>query len=131
MSASCSALGSYLSIGRRFEQFSLYVLGGVARPTREATVVTAPAGYPSPIAEQLAQLAAATERNLNGVRIHQKSMGAGLRWDFAAKMALKVQLEEFRINQQGTNLWLRTNSGQVFTEDQKSLVTSVSLDVLF
>lgn len=121
----------YLSIGRRFEQFSLYVLGGVARPTREATVVTAPAGYPSPIAEQLAQLAAATERNLNGVRIHQKSMGAGLRWDFAAKMALKVQLEEFRINQQGTNLWLRTNSGQVFTEDQKSLVTSVSLDVLF
>ncbi|WP_238582373.1 hypothetical protein [Cellvibrio sp. OA-2007] len=122
---------AYLSIGRRFEQFSLYALGGVARPTREATIVTAPAGYPSPIAEQLTQLAAATARNLNGVRIHQKSLGLGVRWDFAAKMALKVQLEEFRIDRQGTNLWLRTQSGQAITENQKSQVTSVSLDVLF
>lgn len=122
---------AYLSIGRRFDKFSLYALSGVARPKRDTIVVTSPSGYPSPIAEQLAQLAMATERSLNGVRIHQKSLGAGVRWDFAAKMALKLQLEEFRIDKKGTNLWLRTNAGQVFTENQKSLVTSVALDVLF
>ncbi len=122
---------AYLSIGRRFEHFSLYTLGGIARPRHDPAVVTPPTGYPSPIAEQLAQLAGATARSLNGVRIHQKSLGAGIRWDFAAKMALKVQLEEFRIDRQGTNLWLRTNSGQAITENQKSQVISVSLDVLF
>lgn len=122
---------SYLSIGRRFEPFSLYLLAGLAEPRRGTIAVMAPSGYPSPIAEQLAQLAFFTQLNLNGVRIRQKSIGLGLRWDFAAKMALKFQLEEFHIGQQGTNLWLSTDSTGDLAGDQRATVTSLSLDLLF
>jgi hypothetical protein len=122
---------AYLSIGRRFDQFSIYALGGIARPKRDQLIVTSPSGYPSPIAEQLALLALSTERGLNGVRIDQKSVGMGVRWDFAPKMALKFQLEEFRIDRWGTNLWLRVDRATAITNTQTARVSSLALDILF
>lgn len=122
---------AYLSLGRRLNQFTVYALTGRSKPRRELIHVSAPAGLPSPLAEQVAQLAHITRVSLNGVRINQSSAGAGVRWDFAAKMALKLQVEEFRIDADGTNLWLRTDSSQAIQTDQRSTVTSLTLDMLF
>lgn len=122
---------SYLSVGRRLDQFTLYALTGRSKPRRELITVSTPANLPSPLAEQIAQLAQVARVSLNGVRINQSSVGVGVRWDFTAKMALKLQVEEFRIDAGGTNLWLRTDSSQAIQSDQRSTVTSLNLDMLF
>lgn len=120
----------YFSVGRRFGAFSVFGLTGRAHPEQDVAFISAPAGYPSPIAEQLAALAYVTEASLNGVRLDQKSYGLGVRWDFKSKMALKLQAEKFYVDQYGTNLWFRT-SATPLTEDQTSTVISVAMDVLF
>lgn len=122
---------AYLSIGKQFDRITLYALGGYSKPRRDLIQVQAPEGLPSPLAEQLAQLALVTRTNLNGVRIDQSSLGAGVRWDFATKMALKLQVEEFHISAKGTNLWLRVDSSQPVQKNQHSTVTSLTWDMLF
>ncbi len=122
---------AYLSIGKQFDRITLYALGGYSKPRRDLIQVQAPEGLPSPLAEQLAQLAMVARTNLNGVRIDQSSLGAGVRWDFAPKMALKFQIEEFQIDANGTNLWLRVDSSQPVPKDQHSTLTSLTWDMLF
>ena len=122
---------AYLSIGKRIEKFSVYVIGGYARPERGDIEVSAPSGYPSPFAEQLALAEAATDASINGVRIHQKSLGLGVRWDLATKMALKLQVDKFYIDQKGSQLWLTPTANTPITDDQKATVISLAMDVLF
>jgi hypothetical protein len=123
---------AYLSMGKRFGSLSLYALTGYAEPENPLIVVQQPLiSFPDPIGQQIDYLARATERSLNGVRIKQRSYGLGARWDFAAKMALKIQLEQFDVDNTGTNLWLRTDSGQIAVQDPQSTVLSLALDVLF
>lgn len=122
---------AYLSLGKQFDDLTLYVLGGYSKPRRALIEVQAPQNLPSPLAEQLAQLALITRSSLNGVRIDQSSLGAGIRWDFATKMALKLQIEEFQIDANGTNLWLRADSSQPVRQNQRSTVTSLTWDMLF
>jgi hypothetical protein len=122
---------AYLSLGKQFDDLTLYLLGGYSKPRRALIQVQAPQNLPSPLAEQLAQLALVTRSSLNGVRIDQSSLGAGIRWDFAPKMALKLQIEEFQIDANGTNLWLRVDSSQAVRENQHSRITSLTWDMLF
>ncbi|HSC68459.1 MAG TPA: hypothetical protein VLC79_12255 [Cellvibrio sp.] len=121
----------YASAGRRFGNLGFYLLGGYAEPRGEIAELSAPAGLPAPLATQLNMIASATERSLNGVRIKQHSYGLGTRWDFASKMALKFQIEQFAIDQTGTNLWLRLDNTAEVTEDQQATLVSMALDVLF
>ncbi|MCE3253134.1 MAG: hypothetical protein K0Q67_2154 [Cellvibrio sp.] len=121
----------YASAGRRVGNLGFYVLGGYAEPQSEMVNLSVPMGLPAPLAAQLNLIAAATERSLNGVRIKQHSYGVGTRWDFASKMALKFQLEQFEIDKTGTNLWLRIDNTTEITENQQATVVSVTLDVLF
>lgn len=123
---------AYLSVGKRFGGLSIYALTGYAEPENPLIVVQQPLiSFPEPIGQQIDYLAKATERSLNGVRIKQRSYGLGARWDFAPKMALKIQLEQFDVDKAGTNLWLRTDSGQIAVQDPQSTVLSLALDVLF
>jgi hypothetical protein len=122
---------TYLSLGKRIEKFSLYVIGGYARPERGNINVSAPSGYPSPLAEQLAQVEAITEVSLNGVRIRQKSLGLGVRWDLATKVALKLQVDKFHIDKNGTQLWLTASPDRPVTHDQEATVVSLTMDLLF
>ncbi|MDO8345445.1 MAG: hypothetical protein Q7T48_19745 [Cellvibrio sp.] len=123
---------AYASVGKRFGSLSVYGLTGYAEPENSPVFVPSPSIQLSePYQSQLDYLVRATERTLNGVRIKQRSYGVGARWDFAAKMALKVQIEEFDVDKTGTNLWLRIDSTTPITQDQKSTVISLALDVLF
>lgn len=123
---------AYASLGKRFGDVSIYGLTGYAEPDHPPVYVPYPAiALPEPYQSQLDYLVIATERTLNGVRIKQRSYGLGARWDFTAKMALKLQVEQFEVDKTGTNLWLRVDSTKAITQDQKSTVTSLALDVLF
>ncbi len=120
----------YVSVGRRFGALSVFGIGGLAKPEGDVQYLTAPAGYPSPIGEQLDVLANAASYSLRSVRLDQDSIGLGLRWDFRPKTALKFQVDRFNIDEAGTGLWT-TNSAQPYTENQKSTVISLSMDFLF
>lgn len=123
---------AYLSVGKRFGNLGFYALAGYAEPENPLITVQRPfISFPAPLGQQIDDLAKATERTLNGVRIKQRSYGVGARWDFAAKMALKIQLEQIDVDKTGTNLWLRADSTKPITQDQESTVASFVLDVLF
>lgn len=123
---------AYASLGKRFGSLSIYGLTGYAEPKSPSVYVPYPSiVLPEPYQSQLDYLVVATERTLNGVRIKQRSYGVGARWDFTAKMALKIQLEQFEVDKTGTNLWLRTDANQIITKDQQPIVLSLAWDVLF
>jgi len=123
---------AYASLGKRFGSLGIYGLTGYAEPDNPSVYVPYPSiVLPEPYQSQLDYLVIATERTLNGVRIKQRSYGLGARWDFAAKMALKIQLEQFEVDKTGTNLWLRTDANQMVAKDQKPVVLSLAWDVLF
>ena len=121
----------FISIGRRLGAFTPFVLGGYVRPDRATETLSVPNGFPSPLAEQLALLTYYTENSLNGGRNHQSSVGVGLRWDFAPKMALSMQWEQFRVERDGTNLWLKTDPNKPRAGSYNPRVTSLAMDILF
>lgn len=120
----------YISIGRRFGEFSVYGIRGYVHALSDTYTISSPPNYPSPLAEQLAGLAYATEYSLNGGRANESSFGVGVRWDFTTKMALKFQAEKFKIEKNGANIWLKTKEGYL-PEDQTANVLSLTMDVLF
>ena len=122
---------AYLMVGKRLGDFSVYALGGYAQPEKDPVSLQPPPGLPSPQAEAAQFLAMTAERTLNGARIDQRSLGLGVRWDFASKMALKFQVENFEIHPDGTNYWFRVNSQELIDSDQSSIVTSLAWDMLF
>ncbi|RYZ98992.1 MAG: hypothetical protein EOO68_13040, partial [Moraxellaceae bacterium] len=63
----------YLSLGRRIDAFTFYAIKGFVHTRNDSAQVTAPYGFPSPLDQQLATLAAATELALNGSRCSQNS----------------------------------------------------------
>lgn len=122
---------AYASLGKRFGQFSVYGISGYASPKNNPIDVDIPPGLPPPYTQQLEALALATERTLNGVYIKQRSYGVGARWDFTPKMALKLQAERFKVDKDGANLWLRTDSSTEIQDDKEPTVVSLAWDMLF
>lgn len=121
---------AYASLGKRLGQFNLYGLIGYANPKDPSLHIAVPAGLPEPVGSQLNYLAQLTESRLNGVRIKQHSYGAGVRWDFTPKMALKFQVDKFQVDNSGHSLWFATR-GAPLTTDQHPTVISLAWDTLF
>ena len=120
----------YLTVGRRFDQFSLYATSGFVHTIDPPISLIAPSIYSPEINEQLASLAYATERTYNSSRANQHSVGIGVRWDFTRKMALKAQIEDFKIDKNGSALWIEKNNTNP-PKAQNARVISVSMDVMF
>ena len=122
----------YASVGKRFGSISLYALGGYTLPEDGLAVIQAPQ-IPNNIEQTMMMqgLAFAAQTAFNSARIDQRSLGVGARWDFTAKMALKFQVEEFRIEPTGSNLWLIVDNQEPIVDQQSSTVISLALDVLF
>ncbi|HTF97633.1 MAG TPA: hypothetical protein VL995_15965 [Cellvibrio sp.] len=122
---------AYASLGKRFGSLSIFGLTGYANPRDAIRDIVVPPGLPEPFATQLNYLALATESRLNGVRIKQHSYGLGARWDFTAKMALKLKLEKFYVDKTGPGLWFTTDGTQQLSADKNATVLSLAWDVLF
>lgn len=120
----------YASLGKRFGSINLYGLAGYATPETPEIRIAVPSGLPEPFGSQLNYLAQLTEERINAVRIKQYSYGVGARWDFARKIALKLQVDKFHVDSTGTSLWFAT-APEGITGDQRPLVISLAWDVLF
>ncbi len=92
---------------------------GRARPKHGPTV--APQW---PLSLQPLGIAGAALDNLS--RIEQRSVGAGLRWDFHEQMAFKVQLDRFKVGRNGGALWFNTTP-----EPRRANVLSIVVDTVF
>lgn len=120
----------YLSAGRRLDTFTFYAITGYVHAVKAPTRITAPAGYPPDISQQLNSLAYATEQALNGARSNQHSLCLGTRWDFTSKMALKLQAEQFHVSKDGDALWIHAHANSL-SRQQTANVISLSMDMLF
>lgn len=120
----------YVSAGRRLDAFTVYAIKGYVHTVKNTVHITAPAGYPPPLSQQLVGLAYATEQAFNGSRPSQNSVTLGVRWDFTSKMALKFQAEQFNVDPYGATLWLKVDPTRASTA-QTAHVLSLSLDMLF
>lgn len=124
----------YISAGVRVDKFTFYALSGYVHCVQAPLHISTPEALPPNIRQQLNGLAYATEQAFNGARASQHSVSIGTRWDFASKMALKLQLEEFNIDKYGDSLWIHTKAYEqsyASWKEQKAHVVSLSLDVLF
>lgn len=119
----------YLSLGRHFGPWLVYLNRGRAQPLNQAIALAPPQGYPEPLNSQLQAINLQLNTLLNSARLDQRSWGLGLRWDFAPRMALKLQLNQIDFSASGSNLWLPR--GQVEEDAQDSRVLSLSWDAIF
>ncbi|MDE2401163.1 MAG: hypothetical protein KGL90_05825 [Burkholderiales bacterium] len=86
-----NAKSAYLSVGRRFDDVTLYTIAGLTKPSNPAAVAPDWSAL-GPGTQYLGQIAAAAA---NAARIDQHSLALGLRWEFHPQMALKVQLDQY------------------------------------
>ncbi len=100
----------YASATWRHDDVSLFGMGGYAHsswaplPTVDWAASLAPIlGAVGAATAQYAANAMAT--NYNQLRVHQRSVSAGLRWDFMPQADFKVQVDHVRTDADGSGLW--------------------------
>jgi hypothetical protein len=93
----------YLSAGRRFGQFTPYVLLSASRPAER---LKAPANDWSAVGQ--AGLQATAYGVVNSTRVDQRTLAVGSRWDFANRAAFKLQWDRVQIRPEGYALWFRS-----------------------
>lgn len=122
----------YASLGKRFGNISLYGLGGYATPKEDVDIIQSPIIPGEPLLTGTMQaLAYAAQNAFIGARIDQNSIGLGVRWDFAQKMSVKLQAEQFHIEPDGASLWFAVNNQEPIVKRQSSTVFSLTWDLLF
>lgn len=97
-----SAQAAYVSVGRRFGDFTFYSMAG--RIVSKLGVQATPDW--SSLGPTVQQLGADIAFGLNGSRARQTSLSLGTRWDVHPQMALKLQLDHFWVSDTGGGLWV-------------------------
>ena len=113
---------AYVSVGRRFDKFLPFV--GFARnwDKRQLSLQAPPGGFGlEPVDAGIREAFAAT-------RTDQYTASLGMRWDFAANAAIKLQWDRTVVDIQGTQLW---GYGPVDWTGAPKHVWSASLDFTF
>ena len=121
----------YLSVGKHFDQFTLYGVYGWVANTRDIPLPESPAILPSMPPElqgALVQLFDAACYTFGATRFDQQTLSLGVRWDFAEDLALKVQWDLAEIKDDGNALWVRE---QPFARDAHVQLFSINLSFTF
>lgn len=115
---------SYVSLGRRFGEFTPYAVQAWARPEEDARRPLADWSGLGPQAQMLQQVGVASA---NSGRIDQSTTSLGVRWDFTHTAALKLQWDHTRVGDTGWGLW-----EQSYTDEGGSVnLFTVSVDWVF
>jgi len=122
----------YASVGRRWQRLSAFLIAGLSRANREP--LTAPLSWAPALAPIIGPQAAAAATGLgvaateaaNSARFEQSSLGLGLRYDFAPRTALKLQVDQVSTRANGAAAW-RNGSA----EPGRTQVYSATLDFIF
>lgn len=123
---------AYASVAYRFGRLTGYTAWGralpagapIATPTDWAATLAPLVG--DAMAQQATLLGSAAAQVSNAPRIDQRTNSLGLRWDFDARMALKLQWDHSRIRPDGSGLWARATPAAARAD-----VLSATLDFLF
>ncbi|HET7866924.1 MAG TPA: hypothetical protein VFL86_21190 [Burkholderiaceae bacterium] len=123
---------AYASVAYRLGRVTGYTAWGRALPVGAPIAATSDwAATLAPLlgdamAQQATMLGAAAGQVANASRIDQRTNSLGLRWDFDARMALKLQWDHCRIHPDGSGLWQRATPAAARAD-----VLSATLDFLF
>lgn len=123
---------AYASVAYRFGRVTGYTVWGRALPA--GAPIAAPTDWAATLAplmgdamaQQATLLGSAAAQVSNASRIDQRTHSLGLRWDFDARMALKLQWDHSRIHPDGSGLWQRATPAAARAD-----VLSATLDFLF
>lgn len=123
---------AYGSLAYRFGRVTGYTVWGRALPA--GAPIAAPSDWAATLAplvgdamaQQALMLGTAAAQASNASRIDQRTNSLGLRWDFDARMAVKLQWDHSRIHPAGSGLWERGTPAAA-----KADVLSATLDFLF
>ncbi|MBT1444242.1 hypothetical protein KJI95_06850 [Shewanella sp. JM162201] len=103
-------MSGYISLGRRFDNLTLFAMVASVQNTEDAEEIATPPSLPFLPAEQQAQLLAlhgAAQYSYHASSLDQTSYSLGARWDFYDNMALKFQWDHTQIGDYGSSLWVR------------------------
>lgn len=121
----------YVTLGRRLDDWTPYLAFGrvssavaALPPPAWQDALTPVIGAGGAIPAQM--LGDAVTASLNGVRTLQSTWSLGLRWDFHAQAALKLQWDRVRVRGGGASLW--TDAGGQATTAQ---VVTAAVDFIF
>lgn len=122
---------AYLTLGRRFGDWTPYIAHGRTRDTMPVLPMpawqTALAPLLGPGGAMGAQmLGSAVAFSVNGSRVQQSSWSLGARWDFHPQAALKLQWDRMRVDAGGTGLWTGSDNSAA-----RAHVASAVLDFIF
>ncbi|MGE5452226.1 MAG: hypothetical protein ACM3VZ_10360 [Acidobacteriota bacterium] len=117
-----SAQAGYVSVGRRFGDFTLYTMAG--RVVSKLGVQRVPDW--SSLGPTIQQVGTEVATGLNNSRSRQTSLSVGTRWDVHPQMALKVQLDHHWVGATGGGLWVGSHG-----EAAQPNVLSATLDFTF
>lgn len=126
-------VAGYISVGYRFDDLLPYVTIAGVEMLKSPKQLATPAydQIPDPaIAANLGQLAYITQSISDAITQNQRSLGVGIRWDFSAESAIKVQYDHFWVDVPGYALW-GSGLDTVLTSDQNSNVISFTYSTTF
>ncbi|MGI4778036.1 MAG: hypothetical protein ACRYGA_07935 [Janthinobacterium lividum] len=126
-----SASRAYVSAGYRQGMVTYYGLASRVRPDRAAIGTPAFADTLGPVigeagAQQAQALAGYAVAAGNNYRYDQQTFGVGLRWDFKANAALKLQVDRFDVKRNGSAGW-RYSDGRA----TRGMLVSVLVDFVW
>jgi len=102
-------VSAYLSVGRRFSEFTVYGLYGLSFSFNDQVDIPAPL-VPAP---SLLALQQGLDQALNYNSIDQQSFSLGVRWDFYSNIAFKAQWTHFWFGERGAALWAQDEPGNI------------------
>lgn len=123
---------TYASVAYRFGRMTGYTVWGRALPA--GAPVAAPADWATTLAplvgdamaQQAMMLGTAAAQVSNTSRSDQRTNSLGLRWDFDARMAFKLQWDHSRTHPAGSGLWAQGTPAAAHAD-----VLAATLDFLF
>lgn len=119
-----TGIAGYVSIGHRLDDITPYAV--YSRFDSDQDLYVSDVDWSTSGFQLLRDVAIST---LNGVQIEQHSYTLGIRWDFAPKMALKVQWDTTYIEEGKFALWAHSNDRAL--DDTTVDLFSVALNVVF
>ncbi len=121
---------AYVGVARRFGAVSIFGMTGSARSN--APVPTVPqwqaqlAPLVGPALAAQAQALGTVAAYVGNARVYQRSLSVGARWDLHPQIALKLQLDHFRIDANGGANW-----GNQSKDAASPNVVSATMDFVF
>ncbi len=126
-----STLFGYLSVGHHFGDFTPYIVLAAVKTVGSTAYTPTPPVTGSPAIDAgLSELYTAASLFTRGLRVDQKTVSLGVRWDFYHNMAMKMQWDLSEVGAGGSSLWWKPTANP-YTEKTYVNLLSASFNFAF